>query len=118
MPIKTPYDRRDFEIALIYALPLEAECIQEIFDKFWEDKGKEYGKAPRDPNAYTTKVTDEHNVVLAYMPEMGTISAATVASSLRVSFPKITLALMVGIYGGMPSGMDQEEIVLGDVIIS
>jgi len=37
---------------------------------------------------------------------------------LRVSFPNIKLALVVGICGGMPYGTDQEEIVLGDVIIS
>ena len=27
-------------IALICALALEAECVQEVFDKFWEDEGK------------------------------------------------------------------------------
>jgi len=118
MPVKTPHDRYDFEIALICALPLEAECVQEVFDKFWEDEGKKYGKAPGDPNAYTAGVIGEHNVVLAYMPSMGTTSAAAVAGSLRVSFPNIKLALVVGICGGMPYGTDQEEIVLGDVIIS
>ena len=118
MPVKIPRDRRSFEIALICALPLEAECVQEVFDKFWEDKGKEYGKASGDPNVYTTGVIGEHNVVLAYMPGRGTTSAAGVAGSLRVSFPNIKLALVVGICGGMPSGTDQEEILLGDVIIS
>jgi nucleoside phosphorylase len=48
---------------------------------------------------------------------MGTISATAVAGSLRVSFPNITLALVIGICGVIPSGTDQ-EIVLGDVIIS
>ncbi|KAJ9662200.1 hypothetical protein H2198_001551 [Neophaeococcomyces mojaviensis] len=113
-----PRDRRDFEIALICALPLEAECVQEAFDKFWEDEGKKYGKAPGDPNAYTTGVIGEHNVVLAYMPGMGTTSAVAVAGCLRVSFSNIKLALVVGICGGMPSGTDHEEIVLGDIIIS
>ncbi|KIW65333.1 hypothetical protein PV04_07602 [Phialophora macrospora] len=115
---KTPYDRRDFKIALICALPLEAECVQEVFDKFWEDEGKTYGKAPGDPNVYTAGVIGEHNVVLAYMPGMGTISAAAAAGSLRVSFPNITLALVVGICGGIPYDSDQEETVLGDVIVS
>jgi nucleoside phosphorylase len=114
----TPRDRHGFEIALICALPLEAECVQEVFDKFWEDEGKRYGKAANDPNAYTTGVIGEHNVVLAYMPSMGTASAAAAAGSMRVSFPNIKLALVVGICGGMPYGTDQEEIMLGDVIIS
>jgi nucleoside phosphorylase len=92
--------------------------VQEVFDKFWEDEGKKYGKAPGDPNVYTAGVIGQHNVVLAYMPGMGTTSAAAVAGSLRVSFPNIRLALVVGICGGMPYGADQQEIVLGDVIIS
>ena len=60
----------------------------------------------------------EHNVVLTYMPGMGTTSVAAVAGSLRVSFPNVKLALVVGIYRGMPYQTDQEEIMLGDVIIS
>ena len=32
MPVKSPLDRRDFEIALICALPLEAECVQAMSD--------------------------------------------------------------------------------------
>jgi len=111
-------DRRDFEVALICALPLEAECVQEVFDKFWEDGGKGYGKAVGDPNMYTTGVIGEHNVVLAYMPGMGTNSAAAVAGSMRVSFSNIKLALVVGICGGMPYDTDQKEILLGDIIIS
>ncbi|KAK5202326.1 hypothetical protein LTR20_011143, partial [Exophiala xenobiotica] len=66
--VPAPRDRRGFEIALICALPLEAECVQEVFDKFWEDEGKKYGKAAGDPNTYTAGVIGEHNVVLAYMP--------------------------------------------------
>ena len=51
------------------------------------------------------------------MPGMGTTSAAAVAGFLRMSFSNIELALVVGICGGMPYGTDQEEILLGDVII-
>jgi nucleoside phosphorylase len=113
-----PRDRRGFEIALICALPLEAECVQEVFDKFWEDEGKKYGRAAGDPNTYTAGVIGEHNVILAYMPGMGTNSAAAVAGAMRVSFPNIKLALVVGICGGMPHDTDREEILLGDIIIS
>src|ERR1700743_3287828 len=113
MPVKLPRDRSDFQIALLCALPLEAECLQEVFDKFWEDEGKKYGKAPGDPNVYTTGVIGEQNVVLAHMPDMGTTSAAVAAGSLRVSFSKIALALVVGICGGMPYRTDQEAIMLG-----
>jgi nucleoside phosphorylase len=114
-----PHDRRGFEIALICALPLEADCVHAVFDKFWEDEGKKYGKAPRDPNAYTTGVIGEHNVILAHMPNMGKASASGVAASILSSFPGIKLALVVGICGGVPYGTDnRDEILLGDIIIS
>ena len=76
--IPAPRDRGHFEIAIICALPLEANCVQAVFDKFWKD----YGKAPGDPNAYTTGLIGKHNVVLAHMPGMGTTSAAAVAVGL------------------------------------
>ncbi|OAP56890.1 hypothetical protein AYL99_09002 [Fonsecaea erecta] len=116
--VPAPHDRRGFEIAVICALPLEAECVQEVFDKFWEDEGKRYGKAAGDPNVYTPGVIGDHNVVLAYMPGMGTTSAAAVAGAMRVSFSNIKLALVVGICGGMPYDASGNEILLGDVIIS
>jgi nucleoside phosphorylase len=48
------------------------------------------------------------------MPGMGTNSAAAVAGAIRVSFPNIKSALVVGVCGGLPYGPDQEEIVLHD----
>jgi nucleoside phosphorylase len=117
--LSAPAGRHNFEIAIICALPLEASAVEALFDKFWEDDGIKYGKAKGDPNAYTTGVIGEQNVVLAHMPHMGKISAAGVAASLSLSFTGIKLALIVGICGGVPSGHDgKKEILLGDVIIS
>jgi nucleoside phosphorylase len=116
--VAPPRDRGDFHVALICALSLEAECVQEVFDKFWEDEGKRYGKAPGDANDYTPGVIGEHNVVLAYMPGMGVVSAAAVAGAMRISYPNIKLALVVGVCGGIPHTTDQQDIVLGDIIIS
>jgi hypothetical protein len=113
-----PRDRSDFQVALICALRVEADCVQAAFDKFWEDEGKSYGQAPGDQNSYTTGVIGKHNVVLAYMPNIGKVGAAGTAASLRSSFPQIRLALVVGICGGVPFGTDREEILLGDIIIS
>jgi phosphoribosylformylglycinamidine (FGAM) synthase-like amidotransferase family enzyme len=60
--------------------------VEASFDKFWGDDGIKYGKAKGDPNAYTTGVIGEHNVVLAHMPHTEKISAVGVATSLSVSF--------------------------------
>jgi nucleoside phosphorylase len=117
--LSPPSHRRDFEIAIICALRSEADAVEALFDKFWEDDNYIYGKAPGDTNAYTTGVIGRHNVVLAYMPGMGKGSAASLAASFRSSFGGIKLALLVGICGGVPTGTDDEkEILLGDVIIS
>ncbi|KAF7510532.1 hypothetical protein GJ744_006378 [Endocarpon pusillum] len=118
-PPTPPRDRRGFEIAIICALPLEAECVRCVFDRCWEDEGKDYRKAQGDPNAYTTGLIGKHNVVLAHMPGMGTVSGSGVAASLRTSFPRVKLALVIGICGGVPYDTESgEEILLGDIIIS
>jgi nucleoside phosphorylase len=114
-----PRNRRDFKVAIICALPLEAENVQSVFDRCWEDEDKQYGKAEGDQNAYSTGVIGRQNVVLAYMPNMGNTSASAVAASIRSSFPGIQLALVVGICGVAPvHAATQEEIVLGDIVIS
>ncbi|KAN0068107.1 hypothetical protein V8E54_013677 [Elaphomyces granulatus] len=112
-----PRDRRDFEIAIICALPLEASVVGACFDKQWDHHT--YGKAPSDSNAYSTGVIGHHNVVLVHMPNMGKVAAATAAACLRASFQGIQLALVVGICGAAPFGKQQnEDILLGDVVIS
>ncbi|KAG7408387.1 Regulatory protein AfsR [Fusarium oxysporum f. sp. rapae] len=113
-----PNNRRGFEIAIICALPLEADAIEALFDHHWDDDGPPFGKDPGDPNAYSAGVIGRHNVILAYMPGMGKVNAAVVASNCRTSFPNIRLALVVGVCGVVPRSPDKDEILLGDVIIS
>ncbi|EXA30353.1 hypothetical protein FOVG_18254 [Fusarium oxysporum f. sp. pisi HDV247] len=113
-----PSDRRGFEIAVICALTLEADAIEALFDHHWDDDGPPFDKESGDPNAYSTGVIGRFNVVLAYMPGMGKVNAATVASNCGKSFPCIKLALVVGICGVVPFVPTNDEIVLGDVIIS
>jgi nucleoside phosphorylase len=119
MTFGPPPDRQGFEIAIICALPLEANAVIALFDHHWENEEEIYGKAMRDPNAYTTGVIDNHSVVVVHMSNTGKVNAAGVAVGLRVSFPNIKLALVVGICGGVPSGLHhRHDIYLGDVIIS
>jgi nucleoside phosphorylase len=113
-----PATRRDFEIAIVCALTLEADAAVAIFDRRWDDDGPPFDKAPGDPNAYSTGRIGRHNVVLAHMPGMGKGDAASVATSCRMSFPNIKLAIVTGICGAIPFTSDGVEIVLGDVIIS
>ncbi|KAH7463994.1 hypothetical protein FOMA001_g17758 [Fusarium oxysporum f. sp. matthiolae] len=113
-----PNDRRGFEIAIICALPLEADAVEALFDHHWDDDDPPFDKGPGDPNAYSTGVIGRHNVVLSYMPGTGIANAAAVASNCVKSFPGIKLALVVGVCGAVPFKLDKDEIVLGDVIVS
>jgi nucleoside phosphorylase len=53
------------------------------------------------------------------MAGMGKAAASQAASSVRSSYPKVKLALVVGVCGGVPSYSDgKEDLILGDVVIS
>lgn len=118
VPHLRPRTRDEFEIAIICALPLERNAIEALLEEDYEKDGLSYGKAAGDSNTYTLGCLGNQNVVLAYMPGTGTVSAAAVAANLRSSFEALKMALVVGICGGVPMNADGEEILLGDVIIS
>ncbi|KAK1147912.1 hypothetical protein N8T08_000428 [Aspergillus melleus] len=116
---KKPQNRDEFEIAIICALPKEADAVISIFDQVWDEDYCAYGKASNDPNSYTAGVIGGHNVVVAHQSHMGKANAATVASKCTMSFTKVKLAFVVGICGGAPRHAEtNEEILLGDVVIS
>ncbi|KAI1353754.1 hypothetical protein F5Y01DRAFT_322958 [Xylaria sp. FL0043] len=114
--LPTPPHRNEILIAIICALPLEADAVLAVFDHHWDIQL--FGNAEGDKNAYSVGRIGCHNVVLVHMPGMGRTPAATVATSCRTSFPGISLALVVGICGAVPFDRHSTEIVLGDVIIS
>lgn len=111
-----PSWREDFFVAIICALPREADAVTLLFDTFWDEDGDTFGRAKGDTNAYTTGRFGSHNVVLAVLPAMGTTNAAAAAANLRLSYPNLKLTLIIGICGGIPKvgGIDA---FLGDVII-
>lgn len=111
-----PRHRNDFKIAIICALTLESDAVQDVFDNRWDEV--KYGKTPGDPNQYTTGVLGRHNVVVVHMPGMGKSNGASAAANCRASFPSLGLVLVVGICGGVPFPKNGVEIVLGDVVIS
>ena len=113
-----PNTRDEFKIAIICGLPLEADAVEPLFDESYDKFGRLYGKQTGDANVYTTGRIGRHNVVLCHMPGIRKASAASVASSLRTSYTRIELVLVVGICGGVPFPSSNSEIILRDVIIS
>lgn len=115
-----PASRNDFTTAIVCALAEEATPIQALFDKNFDRYSKFYGRSTGDRNAYFNGLLGGHNVVLSYLPDMGTRGAAATLASLRTSYTELQLVLVVGICGGVPSGPNPKspQRYLGDVIIA
>ena len=93
--------------------------VRATFDKIFDSI--DIGRAQEDSNTYTLGVIGKHNVVLAYMPGMGSTSATTVATGLKASYCNIKIAFIVGICGASPVNINtntRQDIVLGDCIVS
>lgn len=112
-----PICREGFFVAIICALPHEADAVTLLFDEFWDEDGDSFGRAKGDTNTYVTGRLGSHDVVLAVLPAMGTTNAAAAAASLRSSYSNLKLTLIVGICGGIPK-ISNNDVFLGDVIIS
>ncbi|KAK2761925.1 ankyrin repeat protein [Colletotrichum kahawae] len=84
-----------------------------MLDEIHEDI--QVSKALNDCNTYTLGSVGKHNVVVACLPkgQMGTVSAATVATRMISTFPSVKIGLLVGIGGGVPP-----TVRLGDVVVS
>lgn len=117
MVLIKPKSRAEFRIAIICALPREADAVTLLFDEFWDDDGDVFGRAKEDANTYVTGRLGTHNVVLVIAPAMGIANAASVAVCLRLSFPGVKLALLIGVCGGIPE-INSCDVLLGDVVIS
>lgn len=115
---KKKLSRDDYTIGWICALSIELAASAGMLDDVHEDIGLARG----DKNMYTLGEIAGHNIVIACLPEgsMGIVPAATVASNLLRSFPKIRFGLMVGIGGGAPArrARPSEDVRLGDVVVS
>ncbi|KAH6869398.1 nucleoside phosphorylase domain-containing protein [Thelonectria olida] len=116
-PLQPPTDRKSFRVAIICALPREADAITLLFDQFWDEVRDPYGRVDGDTNTYITGRIGDHNIVLAVLPNMGTNSAAAATASLRSSYTGLRLAILVGICGGVPRIADCDAF-LGDVVVS
>jgi nucleoside phosphorylase len=115
---RRPENRNQFDIAIVCALPLEYDAVTLLIDEFWDESGDSYGRVVGDSNSYTTGRIGTHHVVVALLPGMGKVNAAVAVGGLRASYTNIKLVLLVGICGGVPRAGSNDEILLGDVIIS
>ncbi|GFF27134.1 hypothetical protein IFM61606_09892 [Aspergillus udagawae] len=116
--IPRPTSRDQFRIAILCALRVESEAVEAVFDEYYEENDNRFGQHPSDENIYRNGRIGNHYVVLVYMAGMGKCKAMTTTLHLKLSYPQIQLALVVGVCGGVPYGNGGREIFLGDVLVS
>jgi nucleoside phosphorylase len=104
--------RDEYTVACICPMGVELAAVEGMMDEIDESL-----PCNRDKNGYTLGRMGVHNVVVAVMPEIGNNRAAVVATQLLNDFPSIRFGLLVGIGGGIP-GEDEDDIRLGDVVVS
>ncbi|KAL6895023.1 hypothetical protein GGI43DRAFT_411674 [Trichoderma evansii] len=116
--ITTPIDRKiytrsQYTVGIICPLAKELQAVLALFDNRHSDLSTVLG----DDNQYSLGEMDGHWIVATCLPniEYGTNPAASVASSMKCSFPSIRFCLLVGIGGGVPS--EKRDIRLGDVVV-
>ncbi|KLJ12926.1 hypothetical protein EMPG_12117 [Blastomyces silverae] len=103
--------RDDYTVACICPMGVELAPVEAMLDDTHQSLPSSRGR-----NCYTLGSIEEHNVVIAVMPETGNNIAAAVATELLADFPQVRFGLLVGIGGGIPG--QNNDIRLGDVVIS
>src|ERR1700760_1969516 len=104
----------DYHFGWVCALPCELKAAKRMLDEEHGDILLDL----HDENLYTLDRVGNHNVVLVCLPagRIGTNQAASVVSQMRITFPCLRYASMIGIGGGVPG--TAADIRLGDVVVS
>ncbi|KAF7508034.1 hypothetical protein GJ744_009616 [Endocarpon pusillum] len=108
-----PLSHADYTVACICPMGLELAPVEGMLDETHDPL-----PTIRCQNAYTLGKIGGHNVVVAVLPEIGNCAAATVATQLLNDFPAIRFGLLVGIGGGVPGDGGEDDVRLGDVVVS
>ncbi|VUC25543.1 unnamed protein product [Clonostachys rosea] len=105
-----PLTHADYTVGWVCALAKEQTAATAMLDERHHD----LPKPSSDSNTYTLGCIGKHYVVIACLPkgQIGTSSAAAVATQMTRTFSSVRIGLMVGIGGGIPS-----KVRLGDVVV-
>jgi nucleoside phosphorylase len=103
-----------FTVGLIYIKPLEMRAITPMLDERFGPIPVAYG----DSNEYTLGRIGDHNVAIIgpARGDQGTVATAQFVTTIRLTFPNITIGLLVGIGGGIPRS-SEHDVRLGDVVV-
>jgi nucleoside phosphorylase len=105
--------RDEYTVACICPMGVELAAVEAMLDEIHESL-----PSSRDQNTYTLGRMGAHKVVVVVMSDIGTNRAAAVATQLLNDFQSVRFGLLVGIGGGIPGEDDDDDIRLGDVVVS
>ncbi|PNP46437.1 hypothetical protein THARTR1_10759 [Trichoderma harzianum] len=111
---------RDFYIGIICALPREFDAVTCMLDTEYKPPLDRLPQSENTAYVFRYGSMSNHNVAIACLPsgKTGTVSSATVSVKLMANFPNIKYGLMVGIGGGSPGPGPENDIRLGDIVVS
>lgn len=115
-PMKQPLkclNHNAYTIACICPMGVELAAVHAMFDEVHQTL-----PSSREANAYSLGRIGTHDVVVAVLPEIGNNKASAVMVQLLNDFPLIRFSLLVGIGGGIPGKHGDNDIRLGDVVVS
>jgi hypothetical protein len=109
--VRTRLDYNAYTAGWLCSLEVEMSAARYLLD----EEHQRLPSAPGDRNQYILGWVNCHVVIASLSAGyQGTVSAATVAIHIGRAFPSISLPLLAGIRGGVPS---KNDIRLGDVVV-
>lgn len=112
MPLR--FSRDAYRVGWICPLEVEFSAAMLMLDEQHEN----LPQLPGDKNPYTLGSINSQNIVIVCLPRAGNRYAVSVVTQMRMTFPSLKYALLVGIGGGVPVKTEHGFIRLGHVVVS
>ncbi|KAG2014518.1 hypothetical protein GB937_006745 [Aspergillus fischeri] len=113
-PQKKRFTHEDYTVGWVCPLEVELTAALQMLDEEHEP----LGQPSTDHNLYHLGSVAGHKVVIAGLWQAGNNPATAVVTQMRIRFPNLRFALLVGIGGGVPTITEHGMLRLGHVVVS
>lgn len=111
MPLQL--NRNAYRVGWICPMEVEHTAAVEMLD----EEHDRLPVLPGDNHVYNLGSINGQNIVIVGLPRVGNNYAATAVAQMRMTFPSLRYALVVGIGGGVPVKTEHGMIRLGHVVV-
>jgi nucleoside phosphorylase len=112
--LKKKFIHEDYTVAWVCPLEIELTAALQMLDEEHEP----LPQPPTDHNIYHLGSIASYKVVIAGLWQAGNNPATAVVTQMRIRFPNLRFALLVGVGGGVPTITDNGMLRLGHVVVS